>query len=46
MHLTVTEVEIKYMRTSNCNVGYSTAYIKTGSYTFERVYSLSIWAGD
>lgn len=46
MQLTFIEVEIKYMRTSNCNVGYRTAYIKTGSYTFERVHSLSIWVGD
>jgi hypothetical protein len=46
MHLRVTEVEIKYMWTSNCNIGYSTAHIKIGSYTFERVHSLSIWDGD
>jgi len=37
-HLTVTEGEIKYMRTANWNRVYSTANIKIGSSTFESIY--------
>ena len=46
MHLTVTEGEIKYMRRANWDRGYSTAYIKIGSYTFKRTYTylLTPWS--
>jgi hypothetical protein len=45
MHLRVIEGEIQNTRSGKWDRGYSTTYIKIGSYTFERIYSLIIWAG-